>query len=300
LTGVTHCVYNSFAFAQRIEVAMSNPLPLETIVAAADRTKVFVRHWQVDDPKAVIVHAHGLGSHGARTKNFVAELLPAGYAFFAHDHRGHGKTEGQRGHIDSFDRFLDDLYMVVGQAREAYPDKKVFLQGHSLGGLIALAYALRHADTIDAVVASSPALILSANVPPVKAALGRAVSSLWPTLSLGNGIDSSALSRDLEVVREYEADPLVHDRVSSKFFVEFTAAMERTLMAAGGLQMPLLAWHGTADQLTSPEGTKLFFDRAASPDKTMRLFEGAYHEVQNDTCKDELLPILRQWYDSHV
>ncbi|MDP8224879.1 MAG: lysophospholipase [Candidatus Lernaella stagnicola] len=279
---------------------MTANAPIEKALTAADRTEVFLRHWPVENPRGVVVFAHGLGSHGGRSKNIVANCLPAGYAIFAHDHRGHGKTVGRRGHVDRFDQFLDDQYMVIGEAREAYPDKKIFLMGHSLGGLIVLAYALRHADTIDGVIASSPALKLALEVPALKATVGRLLSSLLPTLALGNGIDPGTLSHDPEVIREYENDPLVHDRVSSRFFVEFSAAMDRTLLAAGALQMPLLSWHGGEDALTSPAGTQLFFERAGSKDKTFRLFEGQFHEVHNDLAKEELFAMLIAWLDSHV
>lgn len=279
---------------------MTTPTPEESFVTAPDRHQIFLRHWPVDDPKAVFVIAHGLGSYAGRAKNIVGRLQPAGYAVFGHDHRGHGKSAGRRGHVDRFDQYVDDLYLVVTGAHEKYPGKKVFLYGHSLGGLIALAYALRHADTINGVIASGSALKLALAVPAVKATVGRILSSVWPTLTLGNDIDANALSHDPEVVREYEADPLVHDRVSTRFYVEFTAAMDRTLIGAGALQMPLLAYHGMEDTLTSPEGTKLFFERAASTDKTLRLFEGQRHEVHNDTAKEELLDLLQSWLDSHV
>jgi len=279
---------------------MTAPTLLESIVTAPDRHQIFLRHWPVESPKAVMVLSHGLGSYAGRAKNIVARLVPAGYAIFGHDHRGHGKSAGRRGHVDRFDQYLDDLYLVISGAHAAYPDKKVFLHGHSLGGLIALAFALRHGDAISGVIASSPALQLALEVPAAKATFGRMIASVWPTLTLGNEIDANTLSHDPQVVAEYENDPLVHDRVSSRFFVEFTAAMDRTLTTAGGLHLPLLAYHGSEDALTSPAGTQLFVERAASLDKTFRLFEGQRHEVHNDTGKEELLDLLQNWLDSHI
>ncbi|NLH49289.1 MAG: alpha/beta hydrolase [Myxococcales bacterium] len=273
--------------------------PQEEKLIAADRHQIFLRHWPVENPKAVVVICHGLGEHGGRYQNPLGRFLPAGYAAFAHDHRGHGRSDGRRGHVDRFDQFLDDTYQVVVKAGETYPGKKIFVYGHSLGGLIALAYALRHPDTIDGVISSSPALKLSLEVPKAKATLGTLVSRIWPTLTLANEIDANGLSHDATVVKEYLDDPLVHDKVSAKFFVEFQAAMARVLLGAGALRMPLLMTHGSEDPLTSPAGSREFFDHAGSADKTYQLYEGQLHEVHNDTQKEQLLDLLVGWLDRH-
>jgi alpha-beta hydrolase superfamily lysophospholipase len=273
---------------------------LEETLTGPDRTKIFLRHWPVENAKAVLVICHGLGEHGGRYGNLVDALVPAGYALFAHDHRGHGKTEGKRGHVERFGQFVDDLHSVVNKAHDAYPGKKVFLYGHSLGGLIALTYALAHPTAADGVISSSAALKLQLQVPALKAAFGKLVSSAVPTLSMGNGLDPATLSHDPEVIRAYVEDPLVHDRVSARFFVEFTAAMHRTLFGAGALKMPLLVYHGGDDPITAPAGSREFFDHAAAADKTFRLFEGQFHETHNDTAKGEVVDMLRRWLDAHA
>jgi alpha-beta hydrolase superfamily lysophospholipase len=279
---------------------MNGIKPLEETLTAPDRTKIFLRRWPVADPKAVLVICHGLGEHGGRYGNLVNVLVPAGYACFAHDHRGHGRTEGKRGHVDRFDQFLDDVHLVVTNARDAYPGKKVFLFGHSMGGLIALSYALHRPHAVDGVIASGAALRLQVEVPKVKATFGRLVASLAPTLALGNGLDPKWLSHDPAVVQAYLEDPLVHDRVTAKFFVEFTAAMRRALFAAGALQMPALIYHGGDDPICAPQGSADFYERAASPDKTFRVFEGQFHETHNDTAKEQAVDMIREWLDKHA
>jgi len=274
--------------------------PREETLASADRTEIFLRHWPVDNPRAVLVICHGLGEHGGRYQSVADFLNAAGYAVFAHDHFGHGRSAGKRGHVASFARYVDDTYLVVCRAGELYPEKKIFMMGHSLGGLIALSYALRHPDTLHGVIASGSALRVVVPVPAWKAALGRILSRILPTLTMSNELDPEAISSIPEEVRAYIEDPLVHDKVSTRFYVEFTAEMERVLLAAGALRMPLLAYHGGADTLTSPAGTKEFYERAASPDKTFRLFEGQRHEVHNDTAAAAMREMLKDWLDARV
>lgn len=274
--------------------------PIEETLASADRSDIFLRRWPVDKPRAILVICHGLGEHGERYQSVADYLGDAGYAVFAHDHFGHGRSAGKRGHVERFSRYLDDTYLVVCRAGELYPDKKMFMMGHSLGGLIALSYALRHPDTLDGVIASGPALRVAVPVPAWKATLGRILSKIVPALSMSNELDPQEISSIPEEVKAYLADPLVHDRVSARFYVEFTAEMERVLLAAGALRMPLLAYHGGADKLTSPAGTKEFYERAASPDKTFRLFEGQRHEVHNDTAAADVRTMLKDWLDARV
>ncbi|HPM75534.1 MAG TPA: lysophospholipase [bacterium] len=266
----------------------------------ADKMQVFYRHWPVADAKAVVVICHGLGEHGDRYGNLVDRIVPAGYAAFAHDHRGHGKSAGLRGHVDSFDQFLNDVYRMIAMAREIYPEKRIFLLGHSMGGLIVLAYALRHPDTIDAVIASGAALKLAVEVPKLKATIGSLMAKIWPTLSLSNGLDPQQISHDPEVVRAYIADPLVHDRVTARFFQEFTATIDKTNLGAAALTMPLLMFHGGDDMICHPDGTRAFFELAGSKDKTCEIFNGQYHEVLNDLDKDKALDLIQRWLDEHV
>lgn len=275
--------------------------PKTSTLIAADKTAIFLRHWPIENPKAVLVVCHGLGEYGGRYGNLVNRVSPAGYAVFAHDHRGHGRSGGRRGHVDRFDRFLDDAYMVVQLARETYPDSKVFMLGHSMGGLISLAYALRHQDTLDGVIASGAALRLAVKVPVIKEFVGKHVASIWPTLSMGNELDPHHLTHDEEVVQAYIDDPLVHDRVTPRFFVEFTQAMQFTLNGAGALSsIPLLMFHGEADPIVAAEGTSEFFANAGSQDKKIEIFAGMYHEVLNEVDKDKALDLVQNWLDKHA
>ena len=184
--------------------------------------------YKASPEKARMIIIHGLGEHSGRYLNVINRLVPKGISIFAPDFRGHGKSDGKRGHVLSFDDYLEDLYSMFGVAlKEIKPGMKCFLLGHSMGGLIALHYAIRRQETIDGLIISSPSLGVAVKVPAIKAVLGKAMSSLWPGLSLNNELDASKISHDEKVVTAYRNDPLVHDRVTVRWFTEFLSAMEK-------------------------------------------------------------------------
>jgi len=261
---------------------------------------LFYRYRHAESDKAGVVICHGLGEHSGRYGNLFDVLTPEGFSYFALDHRGHGKSEGKRGVILNFDQFVLGVKKLVEFAREKMGKKKLFLFGHSLGGLIAIHYALRFPESIDALIVSGPALKLSVEVPPVKAALGKLLSGLLPSLALSNELDPNLISHDPEVVRNYVNDPLVHDRISTRLFTEMVRAMEVALNRAASLEMPLLAIHGTADRFTNPEGSKIFFEAVSSKDKTLKFYDGFYHESINETEKEKPLEDIRQWLSART
>jgi len=192
-----------------------------------DNLKIFYRKYQADPERARMVIAHGLGEHSGRYGNVLERLLPKGITLWALDHRGHGQSEGPRGHILTFNQYINDLQTMVELSKEGIPEgMKCILLGHSMGGLIALKFALHFPEMIDGVIVSSPVLGIKVEVPIIKRALGKVMSSIWPGMTLGNEVDASKISHDEEVIRAYENDPLVHDRVSARWFTEFLGAME--------------------------------------------------------------------------
>ncbi len=216
------------------------------------------------------------------------------------DHYGHGRSGGKRGCLRSFDQFCFGVKSVVEMARNELGGRKVFLFGHSLGGLIAIQYALRFPESIQGLIVSGAALKLSMEVPPMKIMLGKAASGLLPDLTQPNGIDPADISHDQEVVEEYKRDPLNHDRVSARLFTEMTAAMSNAMKRAGQMTMPLLMIHGGADRLTHPEGTKTFFQAASSLDKMLRIYDGFFHESINEIGKEKAIADILTWIENHL
>ena len=262
---------------------------------SADGLSIFVQQWTPESPKAYVVIAHGLGEHSGRYQNVVDVLAPEGIAVVALDHRGHGKSEGQRGFVDSFGQFHDDLGRLIAQVGIDAKDKQVFLLGHSLGGLIALSYALARPEGLSGVVSSGAALKLAVQVPAIKEILGKLTSKIVPKLAMSNGLSPKDLSHDVKVVEEYEADPLVHDRVTARLFTEMSQAMLNTINGAENLNLPCLVMHGGADPICDPEGSKAFYERVNQKDRTFLRYEGFYHEIFNEIGKEKPLADVKDW-----
>jgi alpha-beta hydrolase superfamily lysophospholipase len=187
---------------------------------------------------------------------------------------------------------------MVQLARVDLPQgMKCFLLGHSLGGLIALDFSRRYPDLIDGVIASSPALGMAIAVPRVKKFFGFIMSSVWPGLSLSNELDASKISHDRQVVKAYQNDPLVHDRVSARFFTEFLAAMETVRHTAARIQTPLLLQLAGDDHLVNSHSSRKFFETLTLKDKTIYVYDGMYHEIYNEPRdqRQKVLTDLENW-----
>jgi len=268
-----------------------------------DGLNVFYRQYKADPEKARMVIAHGLGEHSGRYLNVINRLVPKGISIFAPDFRGHGKSDGKRGHVLSFGDYLEDLYsMFEVVVKEKKPGMKCFLLGHSMGGLIAINYAISRQGTIDGMIISSPSLGVAVKVPAVKAVLGKAMSSLWPGLSLNNEIDASKISHDEKVVAAYRNDPLVHDRVTARWFTEFLSAMENANNQASQIKVPFLMQIAGDDHLVNTSASKAFFEKLKSRDKTLHVYDGLYHEIFNEKEEERksALDDLENWVGSRM
>jgi alpha-beta hydrolase superfamily lysophospholipase len=269
----------------------------------SDGVSIFYRQFQAQPERAHMVIAHGLGEHSGRYDNVVDRMLPQGISVWAPDHRGHGRSEGRRGHVLNFVQYINDLRFMVELAREDLPEgMQCFLLGHSMGGLIALDFAQRYANLIDGVIASSPALGMVFEVPRIKKVLGIMMSYVWPGLTMGNELDASKISHDRNVVRAYENDPLVHDRVSARFFTEFLAAMESVRQMAPAIKTPLMLQLAGDDHLVNTQTSKKFFELLALKDKTLYVYDGLYHEIYNELedQRQVVLNDLENWVVNHL
>ncbi|HEX8075149.1 MAG TPA: alpha/beta hydrolase [Thermoleophilaceae bacterium] len=260
-------------------------------------------HWQAwlpeGDPAAVVALAHGASEHGGRYAWTGEGLTAAGHALYAIDHRGHGRSEGSRAVIDRMDNALADLHQLIGLARSRHPGKLLFLLGHSMGGAVALTYALRHQEELDGLLLSGPVAVLEAASPFTRAA-SFVLSAVAPRLGVYE-IDSTAVSRDPEVVRAYDADPLnYHGKLPARTVAEISAAVGRFPEQVPRLTLPLLVMHGTADRLVPPEGSEMVHDRAGSSDKTIVRYEGLFHEILNEPERDRVLADIVAWLDARA
>ena len=268
---------------------------------AHDGTRIAYQTWQPETRAiaALCLH-HGLGEHGGRYGALVERLVAEGHAVYALDMRGHGRSGGPRGHTPSYESLLDDLGDLITVARKEHPGRPIALLGHSLGGNIALNYAIRRPDGLAAIIASAPWLKLPKPPPKPLAVLAKLLAKFAPAFTLGNALDVSGISRDPAVMAAYKADPLVHDRISAKLFVEGSAAAAWALEHAGEIKVPALVFHGAADRLTSPEGSRQFAERAGPAKITHHDYAGMYHEMHNDIGKEAVIEDIVRWLASRL
>ncbi len=283
---------------------MMTTLPEKTgLLTSADGVKIFYRHHPAESERARMVIAHGLGEHSGRYGNVIEHMLAKGISVWLPDLRGHGQSEGKRGHVLNFFQYLSDLRVMVDLAGKHRPaGLKLFLLGHSMGGLIAIYFAQRFPELIDGVIASSPALGMVIEIPSSKRVLGSLMSVIWPGLTMGNGLDAGKISHDPKVVSAYETDPRVHDRVSARLFTELLAAMETVHAQASGLTLPILLQVAGDDHLVSARSSLKFFKVLDLDDKTLHVYDGLYHEIYNE-AKDQRRRVLKDldaWLEKHI
>jgi alpha-beta hydrolase superfamily lysophospholipase len=267
----------------------------------ADGKLFFARLWSPSGtPRAVVVLVHGLGEHCGRYAHVAEAFTNAGFAMLGFDLRGHGQTPGPRGHFSSYSVVADDITFFVDEARNRFPGLPVFLYGHSLGGALVLYTALNRRLDLAGLVVTSPGLATGTPVAPGKLALARLMSKIAPTFTLPNGLDLNNLSRDPQVSVVYQADPLVHDKISARLGLELIENGPRILAKAPDLSYPTLLMVGGADHLVDPGAVRRFAETAPAGRMTFRLWEGEYHELHNETNRAETIQTMVDWIAAHL
>lgn len=270
--------------------------PVE-FLEATDGLKLACRIWEVPGPpRGVVCLLHGLGEHGGRYDHLAQFLNRAGWTVHALDLRGHGISEGKRGHAPSYDQILEDISLFLGKAAGRFAGTGLFLYGHSMGGGLALNYALRKSSALAGIVATGPLLETAFPPPAVKLVLARVLSRLWPSLALPSSLDTAAISRDAAVISAYLNDPLVHDRLSVRMGLEILAAGRWAMDKAAGLNLPCLIMHGDADRLCLSRASELFSQRAGG-ECSLKIWPGLYHELHNEPEKEEVFAWLLNWLE---
>ena len=266
----------------------------------ADGLQLFAQGWQPQaEIQAVVCLVHGLGEHSGRYAHVAATLTQASYALLAFDLRGHGKSQGQRGHAPSYEALVDDIAHLLEEATKRFSNQPCFLYGFSMGGNLVLNYALRRRPQLAGVIATSPWLRLAFEPPAWKLTLGKVMNNLWPSFSMATGLDINASSHDPEIVQSYNNDPLTHNRISIRMFVNISQAAQWALQHAAQFPLPLLLMHGGADRLTSVEASRQFADHVPG-DCTFKLWEGLYHEIHNEPEQQEVFNFTIAWLQAHT
>jgi len=261
------------------------------------------RVWCAEQPRALVAIVHGLGEHSARYAALAETLAERHFSVAALDLPGHGETPGPRGHAKSWEFLRDQCVPATFTASRGMPgqppDLQAVLLGHSLGGLLALDYALAHPRELLAVVASAPPLRTPA--PPVwKLGLAEAAKVLAPAQGFASGLDESGMSRDQEVVALRASDPLVHDRITPQLYFGMEQARKRVMAEARRLAIPALLLQGMEDRIIDPKGALEF--NVAAPHGMARIitYPEAYHEVFNDLDREQVIRDLTGWLDAVI
>ena len=256
-------------------------------------------------PRAAIALVHGLAEHAGRYAALAARLNAAGIDVYAIDLRGHGHAPGRRTWVARFDEYLDDAEALLAHASAqcATQGTPLFLMGHSMGGAIAALYAVERLPQtrvpLAGLLLSSAALAPGRDVPAWMIAASSVISAIWPTFPAMK-IDASLLARDRAVVEANRADPLVHHgAIPARTGAQLLEAMKRIEAGRKQLRLPVLIWHGTEDKLTEPEGSRAFGANVGSPDRTLTLYEGSYHETLNDLDRERVIGAMMDWIDRH-
>ncbi len=259
---------------------------------------LFTQTWQPDgDEKAILALVHGIGEHSDRYANLVEHLVPRGYAIHTFDLRGHGRSQGKRGYINSWDEYRQDIKLFLSETQKTHADKKLFLMGHSLGGLMVLNYALHHPQGLAGVIASAPALAQT-GVSPWMLTLARLLSSIAPAMTIKTTLDASMISRIPAVVEAYRCDPLVHDLGTPRLGTELAATMQWTSTRAAEFHLPLLILHGADDRIVPASCSRAFFENAPSKIKKRLEYPGGYHEPHNDLQASQAVQDIGDWLDA--
>lgn len=271
----------------------------EEYVAGHDGTRLFMRSWQpAGTPRAVVVLCHGVLSHSGQYLWSGEQLSAAGFAVYAYDHRGRGKSDGPRQFINDISEYTNDLGVVMGIVKGRQPGLPVFLLGHSMGGVISCTWALDHQREIAGFICESFAFQVWAPAPAL--AVVRLLGRLVPKLRVLK-LHNKDFTRDKQALAKLDADPLTNGEVQPAGTVAaLLKATDRMRAEFSTITIPLLIMHGTLDKATVPAGSQFFYDHAGSKDKTLKLYEGHFHDLLNDVGKEGVMADLVGWIDAHI
>lgn len=273
------------------------PLPHRVSLSTPDGETLALRRLPAPgEPRAVVVVVHGLGEHAGRYHALAEDLHEWGFAVWAHDHHGHGESTGARGGLPSELRLVDDLALVIDDARRENPGLPLVVLGHSLGGLVAASLVARGVRPVDGLVLSSPGL--DPGLSGFQKALLAVLPRIAPNLRVGNGLDDNYLSHDPAVVQAYRDDPLTHDRVGSRLarFLAYEGASVQ--QHAANWPVPTLLLYAGDDRLVMPVASRAFA-AAAAPSGMVEAhcFPSLYHELFNELEAAPVFAALRHWLD---
>lgn len=269
-----------------------------------DGLQLYYQHCVPDSsrsPKALLIVVHGLGEHSQRYRHVIDAMVFHHMGVAAYDLRGHGRSEGKRGHIQSFRQYLQDLRQFLQLCSALHPQPcHFFLLGHSLGGLIVLRYCIERTELLTGVIASGPAIGVKLEVPKYKQVLAKSISNFFPSIGFQNEIHPDLLSRDPNIVQAYLSDPLVHHQATARFYTETIKTMGEVQKKIPDLKLPVLILQGEQDRIVDSDATERAFNKIRYHDKTLKVYPDNMHEVFNEFDKEKVIEDMSGWIQKHL
>ena len=263
---------------------------------------IFYQCWLPEgDLKAVLLVVHGLAEHCGRYMNLINRFVPLGYAVYGFDLPGHGKSHGKRVYVNRFEDYTEALARYLDQVRNLHGGTPVFLVGHSMGSLVSTLFLTQREQEFSGAVLSGAGVVkVSDSISSFTILAGKVFSLLLPKMGLIS-LDANGVSRDPSVVKAYVADPLVYTgKITARLAAEMLRAMQDTPGKANRITLPILLLQGGEDKLVNPAGAQMLFETVGSSDKTLKIYEGLYHEVFNEPERDQVLDDMENWLESHL
>lgn len=260
-----------------------------------DGLKLYYRHWNCEHPKAMLCIVHGLGEHSNRYDLLAEQLKTHDITTFAMDLRGHGKSEGKRGHAKSIDLLMSDVEELLKTARAEYTDLPMYILGQSMGGNLVANYAIRmNTNELKGMILTSPWLRLAFDPPAWKITLANIVKNVWPSLTQPNDLDATQFTRDEAAIRAYNEDPLNHGQISVGLYTTCSQSSEYALANADRIKLPALIFHGTADPIVDWKASEALAEKMTKP-ATFKPMDNFLHEPIQDSCKEEMTNEIANW-----
>jgi alpha-beta hydrolase superfamily lysophospholipase len=273
----------------------------DVIVPTRDGLDLRARWWAVEQPRGMVVVAHGLGEHGG-TYAHLADVVGGSLDldFLALDFRGHGRSPGRRGVVRRYQDLVEDLRAVVSWAQARRPDLPLFVLGHSNGGQVVLRLALEPPEGIAGVIASNPSIRIAMHVPPAKLKLGKFLLSFIPWLTLRADARCEWMTRDPQMQQMHRSDDLRHDRISAPLFFGMVEGGEMLLARASEIRVPMLMLVGGQDPVICPRSNREFYDLLGSEDKLLHFYPKMLHEPFNELGREQVFSDLIRWLEPRL
>lgn len=274
--------------------------PKESTFTTADNFTLFERTWTCENAKGVVLITHGIAEHSGRYEHVANSLVDAGFSVVAFDLRGHGKSSGKRNYIDSFQDYLNDLEEVLARTKTHFSNLPIFLFGHSMGGGITTLFSIERQPAVKGILLSAPSVKVSDDISPFLQKISGVLSVIAPKLPAVK-LESKDISKDPAVVEAYDNDALNYrGGILARTGAELLKSTRTITTQASAIALPILIMHGTADKLADMSGSEMLYEKVSSADKTLKLYDGLYHEILNEPEQDQVKTDMISWLDSHI